>query len=256
MDKLCSVDLLHIDDVGAEQTTSWVLEQLYTVVNTRYEDRALADPDHEPDQAGPAQARATSPEDEWDARPDAELRGADRRPDGLAAVRDVRRSAADVRRRPPPGEAVQRARVPVAAASTPDPFDDSRWEDDEPALRAAAKRRRSKTAVDSFSRHGRNRDRGRPVGRRGQRQGRRPPRGEGGSRDPLPGRQQRRAHHRARRRALEVPPDPVRDPLSRQAVRDRQRRRDRPEGADRRAGRAAREGRGPLAACASAPTRT
>ena len=39
IDKLCSVDLLHIDDVGAEQTTPWVLEQLYTVVNTRYEDR-------------------------------------------------------------------------------------------------------------------------------------------------------------------------------------------------------------------------
>ena len=39
IDKLCSVDLLHIDDVGAEQTSSWVLEQLYTVVNTRYEDR-------------------------------------------------------------------------------------------------------------------------------------------------------------------------------------------------------------------------
>jgi len=42
IDRLCSVDLLHIDDVGAEQTTPWVLEQLYTVVNTRYEDgRAL-----------------------------------------------------------------------------------------------------------------------------------------------------------------------------------------------------------------------
>lgn len=41
-DRLCSVDLLHIDDVGAEQTTPWVLEQLYNVVNTRYEDgRAL-----------------------------------------------------------------------------------------------------------------------------------------------------------------------------------------------------------------------
>ena len=35
---LCSVDLLHIDDVGAEQSSSWVLEQLYTIVNTRYED--------------------------------------------------------------------------------------------------------------------------------------------------------------------------------------------------------------------------
>jgi len=38
IDRLCAVDLLHIDDVGAEQTTPWVLEQLYTIVNTRYED--------------------------------------------------------------------------------------------------------------------------------------------------------------------------------------------------------------------------
>jgi DNA replication protein DnaC len=38
IDRLCAVDLLHIDDVGAEQTTDWVLEQLYTIVNTRYED--------------------------------------------------------------------------------------------------------------------------------------------------------------------------------------------------------------------------
>ena len=38
IDQLCSVDLLHIDDVGAEQSSSWVLEQLYTIVNTRYED--------------------------------------------------------------------------------------------------------------------------------------------------------------------------------------------------------------------------
>jgi DNA replication protein DnaC len=38
IDRLCSVDLLHIDDVGAEQTSPWVLEQLYTIVNTRYED--------------------------------------------------------------------------------------------------------------------------------------------------------------------------------------------------------------------------
>jgi DNA replication protein DnaC len=42
MDRLCAVDLLHIDDVGAEQSSPWVLEQLYTIVNTRYEDgRAL-----------------------------------------------------------------------------------------------------------------------------------------------------------------------------------------------------------------------
>src|SRR4051794_23829465 len=38
IDRLCAVDLLHIDDVGAEQTSAWVLEQLYTIVNTRYED--------------------------------------------------------------------------------------------------------------------------------------------------------------------------------------------------------------------------
>jgi DNA replication protein DnaC len=38
VDRLCSVELLHVDDVGAEQTSSWVLEQLYTIVNTRYED--------------------------------------------------------------------------------------------------------------------------------------------------------------------------------------------------------------------------
>jgi DNA replication protein DnaC len=42
IDRLCSVDLLHIDDLGAEQSSPWVLEQLYTIVNTRYEDgRAL-----------------------------------------------------------------------------------------------------------------------------------------------------------------------------------------------------------------------
>jgi DNA replication protein DnaC len=38
IDRLCAVDLLHVDDVGAEQTSDWVLEQLYTIVNTRYED--------------------------------------------------------------------------------------------------------------------------------------------------------------------------------------------------------------------------
>jgi DNA replication protein DnaC len=38
IDRLCSVDLLHIEDLGAEQSSEWVLEQLYTIVNTRYED--------------------------------------------------------------------------------------------------------------------------------------------------------------------------------------------------------------------------
>jgi DNA replication protein DnaC len=37
-DRLTSVHLLHIDDIGAEQTTPWVLEELYSIVNARYED--------------------------------------------------------------------------------------------------------------------------------------------------------------------------------------------------------------------------
>jgi DNA replication protein DnaC len=37
--RLTAVDLLHIDDVGAERTTDWVLEELYSIVNARYEDQ-------------------------------------------------------------------------------------------------------------------------------------------------------------------------------------------------------------------------
>lgn len=35
--RLTSVDLLHIDDLGAEKRSDWVLEQLYALVNERYE---------------------------------------------------------------------------------------------------------------------------------------------------------------------------------------------------------------------------
>jgi DNA replication protein DnaC len=38
LDRLTGVDLLHIDDVGAEKTSPWVLEQLYALINTRYEE--------------------------------------------------------------------------------------------------------------------------------------------------------------------------------------------------------------------------
>jgi DNA replication protein DnaC len=38
LDRLIAIDLLHIDDVGAERTTDWVLEELYSIVNGRYED--------------------------------------------------------------------------------------------------------------------------------------------------------------------------------------------------------------------------
>ncbi len=36
--RLCSVDLLHLDDLGAERRTEWVLEQLYSIVNERWQD--------------------------------------------------------------------------------------------------------------------------------------------------------------------------------------------------------------------------
>ena len=80
LDRLAAVELLHIDDVGAEQSSPWVLEQLYTIVNTRYED-----------------GRAIVLTTNLDARRAAR---ADRRAHGVAAHRDVRRPAAAVRRRP------------------------------------------------------------------------------------------------------------------------------------------------------------
>jgi DNA replication protein DnaC len=39
LDRLAAVDLLHIDDLGVESKTDWVLEQLYSIVNARYEAR-------------------------------------------------------------------------------------------------------------------------------------------------------------------------------------------------------------------------
>lgn len=39
LDRLTAVDLLHIDDVGAERKNEWVLEELYSIVNARYEDQ-------------------------------------------------------------------------------------------------------------------------------------------------------------------------------------------------------------------------
>jgi DNA replication protein DnaC len=36
-ERLTSVDLLHIDDLGAEKRSDWVLEQLYALINERYE---------------------------------------------------------------------------------------------------------------------------------------------------------------------------------------------------------------------------
>jgi DNA replication protein DnaC len=35
--KLATVDLLHLEDLGAQKQTDWVLEQLYSLINERYE---------------------------------------------------------------------------------------------------------------------------------------------------------------------------------------------------------------------------
>jgi DNA replication protein DnaC len=57
--RLCTVDVLVLDDLGAEKQTEWVLEQLYSIVNERWQDRRsivvttnLPDPD--PGSAGAA----------------------------------------------------------------------------------------------------------------------------------------------------------------------------------------------------------
>jgi DNA replication protein DnaC len=39
IEQLVTVDLLHIDDLGAERTSDWVLEQLYSIINGRYEEQ-------------------------------------------------------------------------------------------------------------------------------------------------------------------------------------------------------------------------
>jgi DNA replication protein DnaC len=36
-DRLCTVELLVLDDLGAEKTSEWVLEQLYSIVNERWQ---------------------------------------------------------------------------------------------------------------------------------------------------------------------------------------------------------------------------
>ena len=37
--RLCAVDLLHLEDLGAEKRTEWVLEQLYSIVNERWQNQ-------------------------------------------------------------------------------------------------------------------------------------------------------------------------------------------------------------------------
>ena len=56
--RLCSVDLLVLDDLGVEKQTEWVLEQLYSIVNERWQDRrsivvTTNVPDADPEAVGP-----------------------------------------------------------------------------------------------------------------------------------------------------------------------------------------------------------
>ena len=82
-DRLVNVDLLHLDDLGAERSTDWVLEQLYAIVDRRYNDERSI-------------VFTTNLEE-----PRADRAG--RLPDGLAAGRDVRRQPAAAVRPGPPG---------------------------------------------------------------------------------------------------------------------------------------------------------
>jgi DNA replication protein DnaC len=61
--RLCMVDVLVLDDLGAEKQTEWVLEQLYSIVNERWQDRrsivvTTNIPDADPE--GPARLLQTS----------------------------------------------------------------------------------------------------------------------------------------------------------------------------------------------------
>jgi DNA replication protein DnaC len=74
--RLCTVDVLVLDDLGAEKQTEWVLEQLYSIVNERWQDRrsivvTTNIPDADPE--GPARLLQASARD---------LRNASTRADG------------------------------------------------------------------------------------------------------------------------------------------------------------------------------
>jgi DNA replication protein DnaC len=117
-DRLCAVELLHIDDVGAEQTSDWVLEQLYTIVNTRYEDGKalllttnLVGRESEGDPLDPLRRQIG----ERTVSRIYEICG-----DPLPFFGDDQRM-----------EPARRAPEPAGAAAW-DPFDDTTWEDERP----------------------------------------------------------------------------------------------------------------------------
>jgi DNA replication protein DnaC len=63
--RLCTVDLLVLDDLGAEKQTEWVLEQLYSLVNERWQDRRsiIVTTNLPDDHEGPAQMLRSSASD-------------------------------------------------------------------------------------------------------------------------------------------------------------------------------------------------
>lgn len=71
-DRVTSVDLLYIDDLGAERHTDWVVEQLYAVVNERYENRramlVTSNAESEDDPAGDEARRDEAAEVFWGER--------------------------------------------------------------------------------------------------------------------------------------------------------------------------------------------
>ena len=68
--RLCTVDVLVLDDLGAEKQTEWVLEQLYSIVNERWQDRraiVVTTNIPEPDVDAPARMLQASARDLRDA---------------------------------------------------------------------------------------------------------------------------------------------------------------------------------------------
>jgi len=78
--RLCTVDVLVLDDLGAEKQTEWVLEQLYSIVNERWQDRrsivvTTNIPDPDPD--APARMLRSSVRDLRDATASGRVDGRD-----------------------------------------------------------------------------------------------------------------------------------------------------------------------------------
>jgi len=96
--RLCTVDVLVLDDLGAEKQTEWVLEQLYSIVNERWQDcRSIVVTTNipDPDAETPARLLRAGARELRDAAASGRLTGRDL--DDLRRLVDrVERLAADV----------------------------------------------------------------------------------------------------------------------------------------------------------------